>query len=153
MEELGATPGFVPPLLSTSRQSRLEKAPCLRPTSQRAGERRDYLSRRLHSFPEAEEQDDDDHHEAEQELPLGQADVVDPAALVKVQDSAPAGGGVGGSGEAPSVRVVTTGLSPQAHVRETGCSPASPGRLGPSPAPPSPGPASPLGDFALRAAF
>lgn len=50
---------------------------------------RHHLSRRLHSLPEAEVQDNDDDHQAEQQLPLGQADVVDPAALVQVKDTAP----------------------------------------------------------------
>ncbi|KAL0620565.1 hypothetical protein AAY473_008890 [Plecturocebus cupreus] len=36
---------------------------------------------------EAKIQDDDDDHQTQQELPLGQADVMNPAALVKVQDA------------------------------------------------------------------
>lgn len=50
---------------------------------------RRHLSRRLHSLPEAEIQDDDDDHQTEQQLPLGQADVMDPTALVQVKDTAP----------------------------------------------------------------
>lgn len=48
-----------------------------------------HLSRRLHSLPEAEIQDDDDNHQTEQQLPLGQANVMDPTALVQVKDTAP----------------------------------------------------------------
>lgn len=48
-----------------------------------------HLSRRLHALPEAEIQDDDDDHQTEQQLPLGQADVMDPTALMQMKNAPP----------------------------------------------------------------
>lgn len=63
----------------------------LRPTSQLKEKQRHYLSWCLHSFPEAKKQDDDHDDQTEQKLPLGQANVMNPTALMQMQDATPAG--------------------------------------------------------------
>lgn len=101
----------------------------MRPTSQLQEKLRCYLSGRLHAFPEAEKQDDDDDDQTEQELPLRQADVVDPAALVEVQDATPARREGRAPGRTPSVSEDGQAVTTERWRRAPGC-PALP-RVGP----------------------
>lgn len=120
----------VPPFLSNNHY--------LQPTSRLKEKQSHYLPGCLHAFPEAEKQDDDDDHQTEQELPLGQTDVMDAAALVKVQDASPARGEGGDQGRrhrsGGTTKTWTAG-------QPRGCRAMEPGTGLPSRRPASSGPA------------